>query len=63
MTVVRAYEGTTAAAHASGANVFLVNDADDALLDSEDDFGFGELTSEFTDIKKRNPVSGADEAI
>tara|TARA_B100002019_G_scaffold52948_1_gene45146 strand:+ start:941 stop:1969 length:1029 start_codon:yes stop_codon:yes gene_type:complete len=63
LTVVRAYEGTTAAAHASGANVFLVNDADDALLDSEDDFGFGELTSEFTDIKKRNPVSGADEAI
>ena len=63
LTVVRAYEGTTAAAHASGTNVFLVNDADDALLDSEDDFGFGELTSEFTDIKKRNPVSGADEAI
>jgi len=63
LTVVRAYEGTTAAAHANGANVFLVNDADDALLDSEDDFGFGELTSEFTDIKKRNPVSGADEAI
>ena len=32
------------------------------LLDSEDDFGFGELKSEFTDMKA-NPISGNDEAI
>ena len=39
----------------------LVDDA--ALLDSDDDFGFGEIFSDFTDMKKRNPVSGQDETI
>ena len=28
-----------------------------------DDFGFGEMTSDFEDMKKRDPVSGADVAI
>ena len=63
LTVVRGYEGTAAAAHASGANVYLITEADNNLLDSDDDFGFGELKAEFTDLKKRNPISGADEAI
>ena len=31
--------------------------------DAEDDFGFGIVDSDFTDNKKRNPTSGADEAI
>ena len=31
--------------------------------DADDDFGFGETTAVFTDSKKRNPTSGADEAI
>ena len=31
--------------------------------DADDDFGFGELKSEFTDNKQRNPVSGLDEDI
>lgn len=31
--------------------------------DADDDFGFGELKSEFTDNKQRNPVSGVDEDI
>ena len=31
--------------------------------DSDDDFGFGIVDSDFTDNKKRNPTSGADEAI
>ena len=63
LTVIRGYEGTAAAAHASGANVYLITEADNTLLDSDDDFGFGELKAEFTDLKKRNPISGADEAI
>ena len=40
-----------------------IDEADAALIDSSDDFGFGELYSDFQDVKKRNPVSGADEAI
>tara|TARA_A200000113_G_scaffold63644_1_gene54720 strand:- start:587 stop:1618 length:1032 start_codon:yes stop_codon:yes gene_type:complete len=63
LTVIRAHEGTAAAAHTSGSSVFLVNTADADLLDSDDDFGFGEMKSEFTDNKKRNFVSGNDEAI
>ena len=31
--------------------------------DADDDFGFGETTAVFTDDKKRNPTSGADETI
>ena len=56
-------DSSTAAAHASGASVYKVDTTDAALLDTDDDFGFGELYSEFTDYKKRNPISGADEAI
>ena len=63
LTVTRGYNSTTKAAAAAGANVLLIDSADDALLESDDDFGFGELYSEFTDQKKRNPVSGNDDAI
>ena len=63
LTVVRGFEDSTAAAHASGANIYKVDTTDAALLDTDDDFGFGELYSEFTDMKKRNPISGADEAV
>jgi len=63
LTVVRGFEDSTAAAHTSGANIYKVDTTDAALLDTDDDFGFGELYSEFTDYKKRNPISGADEAI
>jgi hypothetical protein len=31
--------------------------------DADDDFGFGIVDEDFTDNKKRNPVSGADEVI
>ena len=63
LTVIRGHAGTTAASHASGANVYKIDAADDALIESDDDFGFNELTSEFTDMKKYNPISGSDEAI
>ena len=36
---------------------------DPITADADDDFGFGEIYSEFTDQKKRNPISGNDEAI
>ena len=61
--VSRAWNSTVAAAHIAGANLLKIDAADHALLESDDDFGFGEIYSEFTDMKKYNPVSGADEAI
>ena len=36
---------------------------DPLTADADDDFGFGVVDEDFTDNKKRNPVSGADEAI
>ena len=42
LSVRRAQNGTTAAAAAAGSKVDLIDAADDALLTSDDDFGFGE---------------------
>ena len=36
---------------------------DPITADADDDFGFGIVDQDFTDNKKRNPTSGADEAI
>ena len=36
---------------------------DPITADADDDFGFGIVDEDFTDNKKRNPVSGVDEAI
>jgi len=61
--VSRGWNNSSIAGHANGASILKIDEADAALLDSDDDFGFGELYSDFTDMKKRNPTSGADEAI
>jgi len=61
--ISRGWNNTTIAGHANGSAILKLDAADDALLTSEDDFGFGELFSDYTDLKKRNPVSGTDEAI
>ena len=61
--VSRGWNNTTIAGHQNGAAILKIDEDDAALLESDDDFGFGELFSDFTDMKKRNPVSGQDEAI
>ena len=43
--------------------MYKIDAADDALLEADDDFGFNELTSNYQDMKKYNPVSGSDENI
>ena len=44
-------------------NVRYTVEPDPVTADADDDFGFGELKAEFSDNKKRNPVSGQDEDI
>ena len=61
--VSRGWNTSTIAAHTAGSSILKIDAADAALLESDDDFGFGELFSDFTDMKKRNPISGSDEAI
>ena len=36
---------------------------DPVTADADDDFGFGVVDEDFSDNKKRNPISGSDEAI
>ena len=61
--VSRGWNNTSIAGHANGAAILKIDEDDAALLESDDDFGFGEIYSEYTDQKKRNPISGNDEAI
>lgn len=63
VSVLRGRYTTDLVAHAAGADVHLIDSADDALIDADDDFGFGETSSFFTDVKKYNPISGQDEDI
>jgi len=63
VSVLRGRYTTDLVAHAANAEVHLIDTADAALLDSDDDFGFGETASFFTDNKKYNPISGSDEDI
>ena len=44
-------------------NVRYTSTPDPITADADDDFGFNTLKAEFEDNKKRNPVSGQDEAI
>ena len=61
--VKRGWNGSTIAGHVAGSGILEIDEADHATIEADDDFGFGELYSDFTDMKKRNPLSGADEAI
>jgi len=59
--VQRAWNNTTEAAHVNGSNIFKIDEVDHAFVDADDNFGFNELYSEFTDGKSRNPTTGVDE--
>lgn len=63
INVIRGYNQTTPTTHASGADVKKIDSADNLLLTSDDDFGFGEIWSEYTDLKKYDPDTGADVSI
>ena len=45
ITVLRGQNATDKAAHASGSVIDIITTADTELLDSDDDFGFNEMTS------------------
>ncbi len=45
ITVTRGQNATTSSAHASGSVIDLITSADTDLIDSDDDFGFNEMTS------------------
>jgi hypothetical protein len=60
LLVNRGQDGTVIASHLLGTNVNVINDADDALIDLDDDFGFSESRYDFTDGKVYSTTKGTD---
>ena len=60
LSVNRAQDNTGIAIHTSGTAVNVINDADDELIDLDDDFGFSEYRFDFEDGKVYSPSKGID---
>lgn len=60
LSVNRAQDNTSIAIHTSGTAVNVINDADDELIDLDDDFGFSEYRFDFEDGKVYSPSKGID---
>ena len=60
LSVNRGQDGTVIASHLSGTNVNVINNADDALIDLDDDFGFSESRYDFIDGKVYSTTKGTD---
>ena len=60
LTVRRAEDGTAADSHINNDPIDAVNDADDALIEVGDDFGFTEYRFEYGDGRIYSPTKGVD---
>lgn len=60
INVVRGYDNTRIIPHQSNSIVNLLTDADDALIELGDDFGFNEETFDFGDGKTYSPTKNVD---
>ena len=58
--VQRGYESTTQVEHLKDANINLLTTADDALIEPDDDFGFNESFTYFSDGKDYSPTRQID---
>ena len=60
LLVNRGQDKTTITTHTSGTAVNVINDADDELIDLDDDFGFSESRYDFGDGKVYSTTKGTD---
>ena len=60
LTVARAQDNTTAENHVRGSESKLITEADNALIEIGDDFGFNETVSFFQDFKEFSPSQNSD---
>ena len=58
--VWRGFDSTVPAEHVSGSTINLLTEADDKLIDPDDDFGFNEFTTEFDDGLVYSPTKQQD---
>lgn len=60
LLVNRGQDKTTITIHTSGTAINVINDADDELIDLDDDFGFSESRYDFGDGKVYSTTKGTD---
>jgi hypothetical protein len=58
--VIRGQDNTIITSHKSGSNINIINNADDALIEQDDDFGFTEYRYDYGDGKTYSPTKGID---
>ncbi len=58
--VIRGQDNTIITPHESGSNINIINNADDALIEQDDDFGFTEYRYDYGDGKTYSPTKGID---
>ena len=60
LAVKRGFNSTAKAAHLENTKINKLTTADDNLIDIDDDFGFSETSSIFTDSLQFNPATRTD---
>lgn len=60
LSVTRGQDNTSITTHAAGTAINVINDADDELIDLDDDFGFSESRYDFGDGKVYSTTKGTD---
>jgi hypothetical protein len=60
ITVIRGQDGTTITPHTLNSYINIINNADDALIQQDDDFGFSEYRYDYDDGKIYSPTKGID---
>lgn len=60
LSVNRGQDNTSIVTHAAGTAINVINDADDELIDLDDDFGFSESRYDFGDGKVYSTTKGTD---
>jgi hypothetical protein len=58
--VVRGKDNTIIAPHTKNSYIHIINNADDALIEQDDDFGFTEYRYDYGDGKTYSPTKGID---
>jgi hypothetical protein len=58
--VVRGKDNTIIVPHTKNSYIHIINDADDALIEQDDDFGFTEYRYDYGDGKTYSPTKGID---
>ena len=60
LTVTRGWDKTTAAAHLENTSIDILSNADDILVEADDDFGFNGTITDYTDSGTYSPTRQTD---